>query len=855
MAVTPDAFSNSGYQTATGSWSGSHTCTGSDRLIRVKIAVFEQEVSVPNGSTHDPTYNGVPLELKVQHSNSLVRCEIWELVAPATGSNTVAIELPESNGSFVAFIESFAGVHQTTPSAQATTADGLSGNPYLELTIGTDQSWLSDVFVSDDTHTVGDDQTERGNVSGARGSGGSSTQGPLSLGIDAVMTWGGDSDRWAQCSLAILPATGGAAYTLSAASGSYSFTGTAATLRRANKIVAGAGSYELNGEPRPTVTLRIARKLTAAQGTFEFNGEPHPTAALKVARKITAAAGAYTLTGTAAALKASRRITAVAAAFLFTGTAAALRLGHKLVAGIGAYELNGEPHPTATLRVARQLIAGAGSYALNGEGHVSAVLRFGHKVTAAAGSYTLTGTAVAFRAVRKLTASAGDYALTGQNVTLRAVRTMVAAAGSYTFTGTAVTFLTGKQLAAAAGSFALTGTAAGLRAARKIVGAVGAFVFTGIEVVFNAPKVMGAESGAFELVGNWVYLNREKHTKGEKVEAEAPPACCCDGGTEPCDCCPALTCEKAFSLTLSNIEIDFFGDIYTVPGPYCLTVRYNGPASSGVAHQRFFTVEVEPDIWVGIYLTGTMFCCITPGTIGWRYAAIVQIYDSANQRFGAATLLDFSTGSDPGDCVFCAEFITEADGSVGELFHEKWFDGENCLTTFNSGNMTADYVVTDGICDGDEVPCCEQPCSAGVYAGDCTGGCCEDGTNWFCEPTPITGGVWTGTWLSGPCLDAGGTGIIFGTNTQVNGICMQFHGSSLAPFGSLRAGEFWITCDGNVYAAINPTGVDNEACAFFFEQDFQLVGTVTTVHSCDPLDYEITFSAGVCSGSVLRVTE
>lgn len=113
-------------------------------------------------------------------------------------------------------------------------------------------------------------------------------------------------------------APAGGAYTLPAAQGSYTITGTAAN-------------------------LRAARKLPAAQGAYALTGNP---AILRAGRRLTAAPGAYTLTGAAANLikgTAPRALEAAGGSYIITGRAATLKAGRRMLAAQGAYTISGKP--------------------------------------------------------------------------------------------------------------------------------------------------------------------------------------------------------------------------------------------------------------------------------------------------------------------------------------------------------------------------------------------------------------------------------------------------------------------------------------------------------------------------------
>lgn len=158
----------------------------------------------------------------------------------------------------------------------------------------------------------------------------------------------------------------GSPYTLTADSGSFTLTGTAAT-------------------------LRAARKLAVASGTYTFSGTD---AGLKRGLKIAAGSGTYTFTGTAAALKAARKISAVSGSYSLSGTDAVLRAARKLSVSSGSYSFTGTDTTLTYTPVSGStytLVASAGSFVLTG---TNAGLKFGHKLAVSSGSFILTGTDV-----------------------------------------------------------------------------------------------------------------------------------------------------------------------------------------------------------------------------------------------------------------------------------------------------------------------------------------------------------------------------------------------------------------------------------------------------------------------------
>jgi len=287
--------------------------------------------------------------------------------------------------------------------------------------------------------------------------------------------------------------TTGHAYSLTANPGSGALTGTAATLEVGRVLGATAGSFTESGT---AATLWRSRILTAAGATSALAGT---AATLEVGRVLGAAAGSFVEAGSAATLTVGRVLSAEAGSFALAGTAATLQHGAVLVADPGSFALAGS---AAALLVGRRLDASGATVALDGS---AAGLLVGTRVSAApgafalvgtdadliytpsgavvlaaeAGTFALDGTAATLRADRQLAAEAGVGLLTGTSAGLRVARVLAADAGAFAWTGTAATLETGRTLGADAGGFALAGSSAGLRADRRLAAEAGAFVLTG----------------------------------------------------------------------------------------------------------------------------------------------------------------------------------------------------------------------------------------------------------------------------------------------------------------------------------------------------------------------------------------
>jgi len=278
-----------------------------------------------------------------------------------------------------------------------------------------------------------------------------------------------------------------------ALAGSYTLTGTAATLRRGFIVSAAAGSYALTGSDATLVKAVAGKTLTAD-------------------------AGSYSLTGSSANLLRGRVVSAGAGSYALTGSTANLLYGRKVVAGSGSYALTGTD---ASLKYGRAVSAGAGSYALTG---AAASLEFGRLVSAGAGAYTLTGTAASLKYGRVVSAGAGSYSFTGTAASLFYGRVVSAEAGSYSLTGTDASLIYApagaKILAAGAGSYSLTGFSAGLILSRKVTAEAGSYSLTGTDasLVYSAvPQPTVARGGGW-LEPKQVEKARKKAER-EKREA------------------------------------------------------------------------------------------------------------------------------------------------------------------------------------------------------------------------------------------------------------------------------------------------------------------------------------------------
>lgn len=142
------------------------------------------------------------------------------------------------------------------------------------------------------------------------------TNGTVSSWSDTSVSVGGTSSGWRSHVIEAVP--GATNTTLTAGVGSYSLTGTAATLHYGRTIPAGVGSYTISGT---AAVLHYGRKIVAGGGTYSITGV---AATLLKASTLAAAVGSYVISGVAAGLSIGRKLSAAVGSYLYTGVDATL---------------------------------------------------------------------------------------------------------------------------------------------------------------------------------------------------------------------------------------------------------------------------------------------------------------------------------------------------------------------------------------------------------------------------------------------------------------------------------------------------------------------------------------------------
>lgn len=204
MALDAVSSAASSGSTSTLTWSHT-TSSGSNRLLVVGVTIKNRIGETVSGIT----YNGVPLtriDAKINGTN--VRIEMWQLVAPGTGTHDIVVTLSAS-AKVVGGATSWTGVNQTTPIGTFASASNIIGNPTVNVSSATNEIVLDTLGVDGTaTATVGGGQTQHWNLttsgllSDVRGAGSSETGATTT-----TMSWTlGSSQPWAIGAVPIKPA-------------------------------------------------------------------------------------------------------------------------------------------------------------------------------------------------------------------------------------------------------------------------------------------------------------------------------------------------------------------------------------------------------------------------------------------------------------------------------------------------------------------------------------------------------------------------------------------------------------------------------------------------------------------------
>lgn len=297
-----------------------------------------------------------------------------------------------------------------------------------------------------------------------------------------------------------------------AETGTYSYSGNNANTLFNRDVIADTGAFTYAGN-NATLTYTTALNnytITADTGSFTYSGN---NANVLFNRNIAAETGAYTYSGNAANVLFNRRVIAEAGSYSYSGNAANVLYNRRIAADPASFSYSGN---NAGLLFNRKVIADAGSFAYSGN---NAGLLYSRILTADTGAYTYSGnnatlsyvTAVSYT----LTADTGSFSYSGNDATLRVAFRIAADTGTYTYSGNAANLLTTRRVVADTGSFSYAGNNANLLIGKKVIAEAGAFTYSGNAANLVASRKVIAEAGTFTYSGNAANL-----LSGRKVVAD-----------------------------------------------------------------------------------------------------------------------------------------------------------------------------------------------------------------------------------------------------------------------------------------------------------------------------------------------
>ena len=135
MAIAYDSATNAQIQNPGTSLTFSHTCTGTDRILFVYS--FAR-----NDVTTGVTYNGVSMtQTGATITSGTDRFQLWYLINPASGTNSVVITGGASTSLVIGCSQSYTGADQSTQPDAVTTNVAVSTALTTSLTTITDNAW------------------------------------------------------------------------------------------------------------------------------------------------------------------------------------------------------------------------------------------------------------------------------------------------------------------------------------------------------------------------------------------------------------------------------------------------------------------------------------------------------------------------------------------------------------------------------------------------------------------------------------------------------------------------------------------------------------------------------------------
>jgi Tfp pilus assembly protein PilV len=180
-----------------------HTVSGSNRLMLVGISTLTNETV--SSVVWDPAGANQSLSLVSGCNRLSANGEMWiyQLVAPATGTNLPLSVTFAATSSAAVGVTTFTGVNQTTPLGTCVVANGDPGPATVTVTSASDEL-VFDTVASDENLTANASQNVRWDITTPVHGGGSTKAGASSV----TMSWTAGSTGWAIGAVSVKPGGG-----------------------------------------------------------------------------------------------------------------------------------------------------------------------------------------------------------------------------------------------------------------------------------------------------------------------------------------------------------------------------------------------------------------------------------------------------------------------------------------------------------------------------------------------------------------------------------------------------------------------------------------------------------------------
>jgi len=247
-------------------------------------------------------------------------------------------------------------------------------------------------------------------------------------------------------------------------------------------------------------TTASATTMDAAAGSFSTTGA---AAELVQRYRVNAESGTFSTSGAAASLYERKLLNAESTTFSTTGAAASLYERKRLNAEVGSYSTTGA---AASFYERKKLNAEVGTYSTTG---AAASLYERKRLNAEAGSYSTTGADATLNEITVLTLNAevGSYSTVGADASFYERKRLNAEAGTYSTVGADASLVQRFRLNAESTTYATTGAAASLYQIYRVNAEAGAYSSAGAAATLLFNQLINAQAGTYTTTGSDATLN------------------------------------------------------------------------------------------------------------------------------------------------------------------------------------------------------------------------------------------------------------------------------------------------------------------------------------------------------------